>query len=53
MEKVKQDPSLAVAHSDYGQYSGRDLFTELHPKAAEKWEEQQTKQQEKNVELGL
>jgi hypothetical protein len=53
MEKVKQDPSLAVAHSDYGQYSGRDLFTELHPEAAVKWEEQQTKQQEKNLELDI
>jgi hypothetical protein len=53
MEKVKKDPSLAVAHSDYGQYSDRDLFTELHPVAAEKWEEQQTKQQEKNLELDI
>jgi Mor family transcriptional regulator len=53
MEKVKQDPSLAVAHSDYGQYSGRDLFTELHPEAAVKWEEQQSKQQEKNLELDI
>lgn len=53
MEKVKQDPSLAIAHSDYGQYSGRDLFTELHPEATEKWEEHQTKQQEKNLELGI
>jgi hypothetical protein len=26
MEKVKKDPSLAVAHSDYGQYKGRDSF---------------------------
>jgi hypothetical protein len=53
MEKVKKDPSLAVAHSDYGQHTGRDLFTELHPEAAVKWEEQQSKQQEKNLELGL
>ncbi|MGK0139640.1 MAG: hypothetical protein ACI9DJ_003102 [Algoriphagus sp.] len=53
MEKVKQDPSLAVAHSDYGQYIGHDLFTELHPEAAEKWEEQQTKQQDKNLELDI
>jgi len=44
MGKVKQDPSLAVAHSDYGEYKGRDLFEELHPKAAEKWKEQQEKQ---------
>lgn len=47
MEKVKKDPSLAVAHSDYGKYKGRDLFTELHPEAAQKWEDQQ----EKNMEL--
>jgi hypothetical protein len=53
MEKVKKDPSLAVAHSDYGNYKGRDLFTELHPEAAEKWEEQQNKQQEKNFELDI
>jgi hypothetical protein len=51
MGKVKKDPSLAVAHSDYGQHTGRDLFTELHPKAAEKWEEQQNKQRDKNLEL--
>ena len=43
MEKVKKDPSLAVAHSDYGQYKGRDLFEELHPEAALKWEAQQNK----------
>jgi hypothetical protein len=46
MGKVKKDPSLAVAHSDYGQYKGRDLFTELHPEAAQKWEDQQNKQQQ-------
>jgi len=40
MEKVKKDPSLAVAHSDYGQYKGRDLFEELHPEAAKKWNNQ-------------
>jgi len=51
MEKVKKDPSLAVAHSDYGQYKGRDLFTELHPAAAIKWDEQQSKQ--KNMELDV
>lgn len=38
-EKVKKDPSLAVAHSDYGEYKGRDLLAELHPKYAEKWKE--------------
>ena len=43
MEKVKKDPSLAVANSDYGAYKGRDLFVELHPAAAKKWEEQQKK----------
>lgn len=42
-EKVKKDPSLAVAHSDYGVYAGRDLFRELHPEAAKKWDEQQGK----------
>ena len=46
LEKVKKDPSLAVAHSDYGAYEGRDLFTELHPAAAKKWEEQQGKKGE-------
>jgi hypothetical protein len=40
-DKVKKDPSLAVAHSDYGAYKGRDLFRELHPAAAKKWDEQQ------------
>jgi hypothetical protein len=42
-EKVKKDPSLAVAHSDYGAYAGRDLFRELHPEAAKKWDEAQGK----------
>ncbi len=42
-EKVKKDPSLAVAHSDYGAYKGQDLFEELHPKAAQKWREQEGK----------
>lgn len=41
--KCKKDPSLAVAHSDYGIYKGRDLFQELHPVAAKKWKEQQKK----------
>lgn len=41
MEKVKKDPSLAVAHSDYGKYKGHDLFEELHPEAAKKWDAQQ------------
>lgn len=45
-EKVKKDPSLAVAHSDYGAYKGRDLFRELHPEAAGKWDEQQGKKTE-------
>lgn len=40
-EKCKKDPSLAVAHADYGAYAGRDLFEELHPEAAKKWREQQ------------
>ena len=41
MAKVKKDPSLAVAHSDYGAFAGRDLFAELHPDAARKWREQE------------
>jgi hypothetical protein len=56
MEKVKKDPSLAVAHSDYGIYKGRDLFEELHPKAAEKWREQQGQvesEPEPELELGV
>lgn len=53
MEKVKKDPSLAVAHSDYGAYKGRDLFVELHPAAAKKWEEQQKKGSVKEPELEL
>ena len=51
MEKVKKDPSLAVAHSDYGAYKGRDLFEELHPEAAKKWRAQQNKQNDKQMEL--
>jgi hypothetical protein len=39
MAKVVKDPSLAVAHSDYGAFAGRDLFEELHPEAAKKWRE--------------
>jgi len=42
-DKLVKDPSLAVAHSDYGQYSGRDLFKELHPEMAKKWEQEQAK----------
>lgn len=42
-KKLEKDPSLAVAHSDYGDYIGRDLFKELHPKMAEKWELEQSK----------
>jgi hypothetical protein len=51
MEKVKQDPSLAVAHSDYGAHKGRDLFKELHPEAAQKWDAQQEKP--KNIQMTL
>ena len=51
MEKVKKDPSLAVAHSDYGEYKGRDLFKELHPAAAKKWDEQQEKKENKAGEF--
>ncbi|MBF0258417.1 MAG: BREX-1 system adenine-specific DNA-methyltransferase PglX [Desulfamplus sp.] len=53
MEKVKQDPSLAVAHSDYGVHKGRDLFEELHPEAAQKWNAQQNRLQETEQELDL
>lgn len=42
MNKVKKDPSLAVAHSDYGKYIGHDLFEDLHPEAAKKWNAQQS-----------
>ncbi len=42
-KKLEKDPSLAVAHSDYGDFLGRDLFKELHPKMAEKWEQEQSK----------
>jgi len=51
MEKVKKDPSLAVAHSDYGACKGRDLFAELHPEAAKKWDAQQDMQEKKQLEL--
>ena len=37
------DPSLTVAHSDYGAFAGRDLFRELHPEAAKKWDGAQWK----------
>lgn len=50
-EKCRKDPSLAVAHSDYGAYAGRDLFEELHPQAAKKWREKQQDNQNKNGEL--
>lgn len=52
MEKVKKDPSLAVAHSDYGEFKGRDLFKELHSEAAKKWEEQQEKKVEQEFDFG-
>ncbi len=52
MEKVKKDPSLAVAHSDYGEFMGRDLFGELHPEAAKKWEELQGKKKEQELDFG-
>ncbi|MEI8093416.1 MAG: N-6 DNA methylase [Spirochaetales bacterium] len=49
-EKLKKDPSLAVAHSDYGAHKGRDLFEELHPAAAKKWKEQQEKSKQMELE---
>lgn len=42
-DKLVKDPSLAVAHSDYGEFKGRDLFQELHPEMAAKWEAEQRK----------
>jgi hypothetical protein len=51
MEKVKQDPSLAVAHSEYGAHKGRDLFKELHPEAAQKWDAQQEKPKNEQMPL--
>lgn len=42
-KKLEKDPSLAVAHSDYGEYKGKDLFKELHPAMAVKWEAEQAK----------
>ena len=53
LKKVKKDPSLAVDHSDYGEYKGRDLFEELHPEAAKKWDAQQNGQKEKQLKLGF
>jgi len=49
LEKLKKDPSLAVAHSNYGKHEGQDLFKQYHPKMAEKWEEDQ-KKRKKEVE---
>jgi hypothetical protein len=53
MEKIEKDPSLAVAHSDYGEHKGRDLFEELHPEAAQKWNAQQNRLKEQQLELDL
>jgi hypothetical protein len=39
LEKIKKDPSLAVAHSDYGDFRGRDLLEEFHPTYAQKWKD--------------
>lgn len=39
LAKCKVDPSLAVAHSNYGSYQDRDLFKEFHPTASKKWDE--------------
>jgi Eco57I restriction-modification methylase len=52
MEKVKKDPSLAVAHSEYGEYKGRDFFKEFHPEAAKKWDEQQEKKKDLELDFG-
>lgn len=49
LKKCKVDPSLAVAHSDYGQFKGRDLFKEFHPEASKKWE---ARNQKSNQEEG-
>jgi len=53
MEKVNEDPSLAVAHSDYGEHKGRDLFEELHPEAAQKWNAQQNRVKEQQQEFNF
>jgi len=50
--KLLKDPSLAVAHSDYGAHKGRALIEELHPAAAKKWKEQQTKNAGNQLDFG-
>lgn len=47
LAKCKIDPSLAVAHSDYGEHKGKDLFKEFHPEASKKWEERNANTQDK------
>lgn len=51
MKKVKKDPSLAVAHSDYGPHKGRDLFEDLHPAAAQRWRAEQERQANRQMEF--
>jgi hypothetical protein len=51
LKKLKTDPSLAVAHSDYGQYKGQDLFKEHHPDMAKKWDEDQKKKNKEHEKL--
>lgn len=49
LAKCKIDPSLAVAHSNYGPFKDRDLFKEFHPDASKKWEERNKNNQETNT----
>ncbi|WP_167883962.1 hypothetical protein [Leptospira meyeri] len=53
LDKCKKDPSLAVAHSDYGEHKGRDLFKEFHPEASKKWEERNSKESAPKGEASL
>jgi hypothetical protein len=46
-KKLEKDPSLAVAHADYGEFTGRDLFRELYADMARKWDDEQTKRRQK------
>ncbi|WP_156825313.1 hypothetical protein [Leptospira yanagawae] len=53
LAKCKVDPSLAVAHSDYGEHKGRDLFKEFHSEASKKWEERNSKEPKVKEESAL
>ncbi|TGK45906.1 hypothetical protein [Leptospira bouyouniensis] len=53
LEKCKKDPSLAVAHSNYGSLQGRDLFKEFHPDASKKWEERNSEDADKKEDSSI